>query len=140
MPLRFEILQKVPYKPLSYQEFEQLHGRPPTLKEHAIDGTNYVNYQGTCPSCHAQTNMRTRGTKFWRQFALELGRAVLFTFLKPIDTVKRLISMQRLPDTCVCEACNESLVVCPHCNAAMVYSQTNPSQELYCPSCGSFMG
>lgn len=102
-------------------------------------GKNDLLYRGVCPACKADTSMCRLGPKTLRLATGHLIRAIGFTLLRPVETAKRTLAMRRIVGSCACKACSEELVVCPHCNAAMVDSQLNLAEAVYCPNCSAFL-
>lgn len=154
MPLRFEVLTPIQGQRLTFRElvrkrievtreFESKIGRPPTEIELRMlyeADFNPPLYRGTCPSCKAESTMHDHGNGSTKKVLTLLLRAIGLTILKPIDVIKRTISAQKAPQTCICKSCNAALLVCPICVASFAWDHLNISQELYCPNCNAFLG
>ena len=121
--------------------FEKENGRKASSKESEIIFKEIFpdknNYEGICPICKSETvftrNPPSANQKFWMQ-VIKSGVLII---LKPIASLKQILSTHKCAFPSFCDNCGEGVVICPVCNAYAGLMPVDPAEKVVCPNCKS---
>ena len=116
MPMRFEVLSKLPKQPMA--------GNPPL-------------YEGVCPACRSTCTMHLSGKRGLASELFLLVRILAVMAIKPIDTAKNLLANQKMGVLVFCRSCDERLFVCPSCYASTILADRSLGTGFVCPNCNA---